>query len=103
MASVMEADSRTVAVRTPLEGMPVPSVERIAGLTTTMYAIVKKVVIPATASVRSDFMDRRVKPHSNWPITRSDEAYDARPRIPTAGISRAPADHRLAERELSFR
>jgi hypothetical protein len=32
--------------------MPVPGVERIVGFTTTMYAIVKNVVIPAIASVR---------------------------------------------------
>jgi hypothetical protein len=32
--------------------MPVPGVERIEGFTTTMYDIVKKVVMPAMASVR---------------------------------------------------
>jgi len=41
-----------VAVNTPLKAMPVPGVERIVGFTTTMYAIVKNVVIPAIASVR---------------------------------------------------
>jgi len=42
----------TVAVSTPLKAMPVlPSAEMICGLTTTMYAIVKKVVMPAMASV----------------------------------------------------
>jgi hypothetical protein len=30
--------------------MPVPGEERIAGLTMTMYAIVKKVVMPPTTS-----------------------------------------------------
>jgi hypothetical protein len=34
-----------------LNAMPVPSVARIDGLTTTMYDIVKKVVMPAIASV----------------------------------------------------
>src|ERR1043166_6368781 len=42
----------TVAVSTPLKAMPVlPSAEMICGLTTTMYDIVKKVVMPAMASV----------------------------------------------------
>ena len=43
---------KTVAVRTPLKAMPVPGVDRIEGFTTTMYDIVKKVVMPAIASVR---------------------------------------------------
>jgi len=41
-----------VAVNTPLKAIPAPGVERIVGFTTTMYAIVKNVVIPAIASVR---------------------------------------------------
>ena len=48
----------TVAVKTPLKAMPVPGVERIVGFTTTMYDIVKKVVIPAIASVRRVIGDR---------------------------------------------
>ena len=35
-----------------LKAMPVPGVESIDGFTTTMYDIVKKVVMPAMASVR---------------------------------------------------
>lgn len=42
----------TVAVITAGNESPVPSVARIAGLTTTTYAIVRNVVTPA--SVRSD-------------------------------------------------
>ena len=42
--------TRTVAVIAPENGMPVPGVERMLGLTTTMYAIVKKVVRPPTMS-----------------------------------------------------
>ena len=42
--------TRTVAVIAPENGMPVPAVARIAGFTTTMYAIVKKVVMPPMAS-----------------------------------------------------
>src|SRR6185503_12499654 len=56
--SVMTKQISTVAVRTPLKAMPVPGVERIVGLTTTMYDIVKKVVIPAIASVRRLMWDR---------------------------------------------
>lgn len=44
--------SNTVAVNAPLKAIPVPGVERIDGFTTTMYDIVKKVVMPAIASVR---------------------------------------------------
>src|SRR5216684_8810955 len=40
----------TVAVNAPENGMPVPGVERMPGLTTTMYAIVKNVVTPPTTS-----------------------------------------------------
>ena len=43
---------KTVAVSVPLKVMPVPGVDRIEGLTITMYDIVKKVVMPAIASVR---------------------------------------------------
>jgi hypothetical protein len=42
--------TRTVAVSAPENGIPVPGVERIDGFTTTMYDIVKKVVMPATTS-----------------------------------------------------
>ena len=45
---------KTVAVRTPLKAIPVPSVERIEGFTTTMYDMVKNVVTPAMISVRRD-------------------------------------------------
>ena len=48
----MTKQTSTVAVKTPLKAMPVPGVERIDGFTTTMYDIVKKVVMPAIASVR---------------------------------------------------
>ena len=41
---------RTVAVSAPANGMPVPGVERMAGFTTTIYAIVKKVVTPPITS-----------------------------------------------------
>ena len=40
-----------VAVNTAPKSMPVPSVERIAGFTTVMYAIVKNVATPAMISV----------------------------------------------------
>jgi hypothetical protein len=46
---MLEAMS-TVAVSTPEKGMPVPGDARMAGFTTTMYAIVKKVVTPPTIS-----------------------------------------------------
>ena len=46
---MVEATS-TVAVRTPEKVMPVPGEDRIAGFTTTMYAIVKNVVMPPTTS-----------------------------------------------------
>src|ERR1044071_6141724 len=52
MKSVIVKQTSTVAVSTPLKAMPVPGVERIEGFTTTMYAIVKNVVMPAIASVR---------------------------------------------------
>src|SRR6185436_17467831 len=58
MKSVMTKQISTVAVKTPLKAMPVPGVERIVGLTTTMYDIVKKVVMPAIASVRRVIGDR---------------------------------------------
>src|ERR1041384_2101443 len=52
ISRVIVKQMMTVAVSTPLKDMPVlPSAEMIWGLTTTMYAIVKKVVIPAMASV----------------------------------------------------
>ena len=38
----------TVALITPENDMPVPGVDRMAGLTMTMYAIVTKVVTPPT-------------------------------------------------------
>lgn len=50
MSSVIDDATSTVAVITPENGSPVPSVARIAGFTTTMYAIVKNVVIPAASS-----------------------------------------------------
>jgi hypothetical protein len=40
----------TVALSTPENDMPLPGADRIAGLTMTMYAIVKKVVTPPTMS-----------------------------------------------------
>ncbi len=40
----------TVAVSAPENGMPVPGVARMAGFTTTMYDIVKKVVMPPMTS-----------------------------------------------------
>jgi hypothetical protein len=51
MRRVIEKQRRTVAVSTPEKGIPVPSVERMEGFTTTMYAMVKKVVRPAMISV----------------------------------------------------
>src|SRR5690348_1547975 len=48
----MVAATSTVAVSTPLKGMPVPPLVRMEGLTMTMYAIVKNVVIPPTTSAR---------------------------------------------------
>jgi hypothetical protein len=39
----------TVAVKTALNGIPV--LERIDGLTTTMYAVARKVAVPARTSV----------------------------------------------------
>src|ERR1051325_8959301 len=50
--SVIVKQTSTVAVSRPVKAMPVPGVERIEGFTTTMYAIVKNVVMPAIASVR---------------------------------------------------
>ena len=66
--SVMTKQISTVAVKTPLNAMPVPGVERIVGFTTTMYDIVKKVVIPAIASVRrvTEVRDRNYKMISGW-------------------------------------
>ncbi len=46
----MVKHTMTVAVSAPLNGMPVPAVDRIAGFTTTMYDIVKNVVMPAARS-----------------------------------------------------
>src|SRR5262249_12947910 len=43
----------TVAVSAPENGTPVPAVDKIAGLTTTMYAIVKNVVTPPITSAES--------------------------------------------------
>ena len=43
----------TVAVITAENGIPVPGVAKIVGLTMTIYAIVKNVVTPAAISVRS--------------------------------------------------
>src|SRR4030095_11129910 len=48
--SVIAHASTTVAVSTPEKAMPVPCDARIPGLTTTMYAIVKNVVMPPTMS-----------------------------------------------------
>ena len=36
MSKVIRKESRTVAVSTPENGIPVPGADRIAGLTTTM-------------------------------------------------------------------
>src|SRR5690348_15268853 len=58
----------TVAVSAPENGMPVPGVERMLGFTTTMYAIVKKVVMPPMMS-----------------------AYSARSRVDGGGVMRACA------------
>src|SRR6185295_1116850 len=52
ISSVIVKQIKTVAVSTPLKAMPVPGVDRIDGFTTTMYDIVKNVVMPAMASVR---------------------------------------------------
>ena len=49
--SVPKMAVRMVAVREASAGMP--AVFRMAGLTATMYAIVKKVVSPATTSRRT--------------------------------------------------
>src|ERR1044071_2045883 len=54
----MTKEISTVAVKTPRKAMPVPGVERMVGFTTTMYDIVKKVVMPAIASVRRVIGDR---------------------------------------------
>ncbi len=48
--SVMLLAIRTVAVNAPENGIPVPVVDKMLGFTTTMYAIVKKVVMPPMAS-----------------------------------------------------
>src|SRR5436309_8977347 len=50
MSSVMLAATSTVAVSAPVNGIPVPGVDRMPGLTTTMYAIVKNVVTPPITS-----------------------------------------------------
>ena len=42
--------TRTVALSTPAKGMPVPLVDRMAGLTITMYDIVTNVVSPPIIS-----------------------------------------------------
>src|SRR6185436_1067840 len=55
ISKVIVKQIMTVAVSTPLKAIPVfPSAEIICGLTMTMYAIVKKVVMPAMASVLTD-------------------------------------------------
>jgi hypothetical protein len=46
----MVLHTSTVAVRAPENVMPVPGVDRIVGLTITMYDIVKNVVTPPTIS-----------------------------------------------------
>ena len=50
MSSVIEHARSTVAVSTPEKLIPVPGDARIPGFTTTMYAIVKKVVMPPMTS-----------------------------------------------------
>ena len=50
ISSVIEQAMSTVAVIAPANDIPVPGVERMPGLTTTMYAIVKKVVMPPARS-----------------------------------------------------
>jgi hypothetical protein len=55
MSSVIVLHTSTVAVSTPLNGMPVPGVDRMAGFTMTMYAIVKNVVMPAITSRPPEF------------------------------------------------
>src|SRR5207249_1760502 len=52
MRMLPKPDARQVATATAATGMP--AAPRITGLTTTMYAIVTKVVSPATTSVRSE-------------------------------------------------
>ena len=49
----MTQATSTVAVNAPLKGMPVPGDDRIVGLTTTTYAMVKKVVMSPMMSARS--------------------------------------------------
>src|SRR5690606_34052307 len=51
---VIDAVTSTVAVSTPSNGMPVPSVASTAGLTATMYAVARNEVTPAVTSVRRD-------------------------------------------------
>ena len=45
-----------VATNTPPKSIPVPSVDKIAGLTTMIYAIVKNVAKPATISVLTEVL-----------------------------------------------
>jgi len=55
MSRVMDAATSTVAVAAPANGMPVPGVERMAGVTIAMQAIVTNVVRPPmTTSVRGE-------------------------------------------------
>src|SRR5687767_470522 len=50
MNRVIRNEISTVAVSAPVNGMPVPGADRMPGFTTTMYAIVKKVVTPPAKS-----------------------------------------------------
>ena len=49
---------RTVAVNAPENGKPVPGEDRMPGLTTTMYDMVKNVVTPPTTSAYSPWWSR---------------------------------------------
>src|ERR1051326_5895548 len=79
ISNVITKQTSTVAVSTPLNAMPVPGVERIDGFTTTMKAIVKKVVMPAIASVRRlRLATGRVICHNPRPKDNKPEAFRLR-------------------------
>src|SRR4051812_1399040 len=65
-----------VALSTPEKGMPVPLVDRIAGLTITMYDIVTNVVRPPMISCLSE-RSRRIL-HSISTEARGEDGFEVR-------------------------
>src|SRR5271156_6512570 len=71
--------ARQVAAATPATGMPASP--RISGLTTTMYAMVRKVVSPAKSSVR------KLVP---WPLRSKNRVITASDRCNRSRLVRRP-------------